>query len=124
MLRPQRPALSGPAARPPGTTKLSQGDLPVQIGIPRETHAGETRVAATPETVRKFVAQGHQVVVEAGAGRAACITDGDYEAAGARLADAGAALGAELVLKVVAPSPAELAQMRPGAVLVGMLNPF
>lgn len=96
----------------------------MQIGIPRETHDGETRVAATPETVRKFVAQGHQVVVEAGAGRAACITDGDYEAAGARLADAGAALGAELVLKVAAPSPAELAQMRPGAVLVGMLNPF
>ncbi|SDU31957.1 Re/Si-specific NAD(P)(+) transhydrogenase subunit alpha [Geopseudomonas guangdongensis] len=96
----------------------------MQIGIPRETHDGETRVAATPETVRKFVAQGHQVVVEAGAGRAACITDGDYEAAGARLADAGAALGAELVLKVAAPSPVELAQMRPGAVLVGMLNPF
>ncbi|SDU38400.1 Re/Si-specific NAD(P)(+) transhydrogenase subunit alpha [Geopseudomonas guangdongensis] len=96
----------------------------MRIGIPKETHAGETRVAATPETVRKFVAQGHQVVVEAGAGRAACITDGDYEAAGARLADAGAALGAELVLKVAAPSPAELAQMRPGAVLVGMLNPF
>lgn len=96
----------------------------MQIGIPRETHDGETRVAATPETVRKFVAQGHQVVVEAGAGRAACITDGDYEAAGARLADAGATLGAELVLKVAAPSPAELAQMRPGAVLVGMLNPF
>ncbi len=96
----------------------------MQIGIPRETHDGETRVAATPETVRQFVAQGHQVVVEAGAGRAACITDGDYEAAGARLADAGAALGAELVLKVAAPSPAELAQMRPGAVLVGMLNPF
>lgn len=96
----------------------------MQIGIPRETHDGETRVAATPETVRKFVAQGHQVVVEAGAGRAACITDGDYEAAGARLADAVAALGAELVLKVAAPSPAELAQMRPGAVLVGMLNPF
>ena len=96
----------------------------MQIGIPRETHDGETRVAATPETVRKFVAQGHQVVVAAGAGRAACITDGDYEAAGARLADAGAALGAELVLKVAAPSPAELAQMRPGAVLVGMLNPF
>ncbi|MCL7462891.1 Re/Si-specific NAD(P)(+) transhydrogenase subunit alpha [Pseudomonas sp. NW5] len=96
----------------------------MQIGIPRETHDGETRVAATPETVRKFVAQGHQVVVEAGAGRAACITDGDYEAAGARLADAGAALSAELVLKVAAPSTTELTQMRPGAVLVGMLNPF
>ena len=56
----------------------------MRIGIPKETHTGETRVAATPETVRKFVAQGHQVVVVADAGRAACITDGDYEAAGAR----------------------------------------
>lgn len=96
----------------------------MRIGIPKETHAGETRVAATPETVRKLVAQGHQVTVEQTAGRAACIPDEAYAAAGARLADAGAALGAELVLKVAAPSPAELAQMRPGAVLVGMLNPF
>ena len=49
----------------------------MRIGIPKETHAGETRVAATPETVRKLVAQGHQVTVEQTAGRAACITDGD-----------------------------------------------
>ena len=96
----------------------------MRIGIPKETHAGETRVAATPETVRKLVAQGHQVTVEKTAGRAACIPDEAYAAAGASLGSAGAALGAELVLKVAAPSPAELAQMRPGAVLVGMLNPF
>ena len=47
----------------------------MRIGIPKETHAGETRVAATPETVRKLVAQGHQVTVEQTAGRAACIPD-------------------------------------------------
>ena len=97
----------------------------MQIGIPLETHAGETRVAATPETVKKLVAQGHQVVVQSGAGRNACIPDDAYAAAGADIGDAAAgAFGAELVLKVVAPDAAELALMQPGAVLVGMLNPF
>ncbi|SEJ91528.1 NAD(P) transhydrogenase subunit alpha, partial [Pseudomonas linyingensis] len=96
----------------------------MQIGIPLETHAGETRVAATPETVKKLVAQGHQVVVQSGAGLAACIPDDAYVAAGAHLGDAAAALGAALVLKVAAPDAAELAMMQPGAVLVGMLNPF
>ena len=96
----------------------------MQIGIPLETHAGETRVAATPETVKKLLGQGHQVVVQAGAGLAACIPDAAYAAAGARLGDAAAALGAELVLKVAAPDAAELALMQPGAVLVGMLDPF
>ncbi|SEJ31353.1 NAD(P) transhydrogenase subunit alpha, partial [Pseudomonas linyingensis] len=75
----------------------------MHIGIPLETHAGETRVAATPETVKKLVAQGHQVVVQPGAGLAACIPDDAYVAAGAHLGDAAAALGAALVLKVAAP---------------------
>ncbi|MNC08749.1 NAD(P) transhydrogenase subunit alpha part 1 [compost metagenome] len=96
----------------------------MHIGIPCETHPGETRVAATPETVKKLVAQGHQVVVQSGAGLAACIPDDAYVAAGAHLGDAAAALGAALVLKVAAPDAAELALMQPGAVLVGMLNPF
>jgi NAD(P) transhydrogenase subunit alpha len=96
----------------------------MQIGIPAETLAGETRVAATPETVKKLVAAGHAVQVQAGAGVAASVTDAAYEAAGARIVDAAQALGSELVLKVRAPSADELAQMKPGSVLVGMLNPF
>ncbi|SDS09237.1 Re/Si-specific NAD(P)(+) transhydrogenase subunit alpha [Pseudomonas oryzae] len=96
----------------------------MRIGIPRETHAGETRVAATPETVKKLVGQGHQVVVQSGAGIAASVPDDAYVAAGARIGSAAEAFGAGLVLKVVAPSADELALMQPGAVLVGMLNPF
>lgn len=96
----------------------------MQIGVPLETHAGETRVAATAETVKKLVGQGHQVIVQSGAGINACQPDSAYEAAGAKIGSAADALGTELVLKVVAPSAEELAQMKPGAVLIGMLNPF
>lgn len=59
----------------------------MQIGIPRETLPGETRVAATPETVRKLVQASHRVLVERGAGTAARYPDADYEKAGAELAD-------------------------------------
>src|SRR5215831_18116341 len=96
----------------------------MQIAILTESRAGEARVAATPETVKKYVAQGHQVVVQAGAGVRASQPDAAYEAVGARIGTAAEALGAELVLKVRAPDAAELAQMKPGSVLVGMLNPF
>lgn len=96
----------------------------MRIGVPAETAAGETRVAATPETVKKLVAQGHAVHVQSGAGLAASAVDDAYRAVGAEIVDAQAALGAELVLKVQAPSQAELASMKSGAVLVGMLNPF
>ncbi len=96
----------------------------MQIGVPLETQAGETRVAATPETVKKLIGQGHQVVIQSGAGVSASQPDAAYEAVGAKIGTAADALGAELVLKVVAPSDSELAQMKTGAVLVGMLNPF
>ncbi|PQZ64568.1 NAD(P)(+) transhydrogenase (Re/Si-specific) subunit alpha [Achromobacter sp. MYb9] len=96
----------------------------MHIGIPKETRDGETRVAATPETVKKYVGGKHTVVVERGAGTAARYLDDAYEAAGATLGSAQDALGAELVLKVRAPSPAELSQMKPGAVVIGMLDPF
>ncbi|WP_299021992.1 Re/Si-specific NAD(P)(+) transhydrogenase subunit alpha [uncultured Tepidimonas sp.] len=96
----------------------------MRIGVPAETAALETRVAATPETVKKLVAQGHTVLVQSGAGVAASAPDEAYRAAGAEIVDADAALGAELVLKVRAPSANELARMKPGATLVGMLNPF
>ncbi|AHB07242.1 Re/Si-specific NAD(P)(+) transhydrogenase subunit alpha [Pandoraea pnomenusa] len=96
----------------------------MKIGIPAETLAGESRVAATPETVKKLVASGHQVVIGHGAGNAASVPDAAFEAAGATLGSAADALGAELVLKVRAPSPEELAQIPRGSVVVGMLNPF
>ncbi len=94
------------------------------IGVPAETVAGETRVALTPETAKKLIAQGHQVRVQAGAGLRASVTDEAYAAAGAELTDAAGAFGGEMVLKVRSPQPAELALMRPGTVLVGMLEPF
>ena len=94
------------------------------IGIPTETAVGETRVAVTPETAKKLVAQGHTVQVQSGAGLAASATDEAYQAVGATITDAAGALGAELVLKVRSPSEAELAHMKGGATLVGMLNPF
>jgi H+-translocating NAD(P) transhydrogenase subunit alpha len=96
----------------------------MRIGVPAETTAGETRVAVTPETAKKIIAQGHQVLVQSGAGLAASVTDAAFEAAGAHISDAAGALGAELVLKVRAPSGAELGHMKSGAALVGMLNPF
>jgi NAD(P) transhydrogenase subunit alpha len=94
------------------------------IGVPAETAAGETRVAVTPETAKKLVAQGHQVRVQSGAGLAASATDEAYRAAGAEIVDAANALGADMVLKVRSPSPAETALMKSGSVLVGMLEPF
>ena len=95
------------------------------IGIPRETRPGETRVAATPETVKKLAASGkHAIVVESGAGLASAIPDDQYVAAGATIGSAAQALGADIVLKVRGPEPQELAQIKPGAMLVGLLNPF
>ena len=94
------------------------------IGVPAETTAGETRVAVTPETAKKIIAQGHTVHVQSGAGVAASVTDAAYEAVGAQITDAAGALGADLVLKVRAPSATELSQMKSGSALVGMLNPF
>ena len=95
------------------------------IGSPRETRPGETRVAATPETVRKIAASGkHAVVVEAGAGGASSIPDADYAAAGARVGTAAEALGADLVLKVRAPTGAEASALKRGGVLIGLLDPY
>jgi NAD(P) transhydrogenase subunit alpha len=96
----------------------------MDIGVPAETRANEHRVAATPETVRKYVAQGYRVSIQKGAGAAASFTDEAFAAAGAELVNAAAAFSADLVLKVQSPTAAELALMRRGAVLVGMLDPF
>lgn len=96
----------------------------MKIGIPAETRAGETRVAATPETVKKLISAKHQVIVQSGAGVPASIPDEAFAAAGASIVSAADALSADLVLKVRAPSESERSHMKSGSVLVGMLNPF
>lgn len=94
------------------------------IGVPAETVAGETRVAVTPETVKKLSASGHTVHVQSGAGIAASVTDAAYQAAGAQITDQAGAFGTDMVLKVRTPTDAETALLKPGAVVIGMLNPF
>ena len=96
----------------------------MKIGIPAETRPGETRVAATPETVKKLLSAKHQVHVQSGAGLSASITDEAFQAAGAQVGSATDAFGCEMVLKVRAPSADERALMRSGTVVIGMLNPF
>ena len=96
----------------------------MRIGVPAETLAGETRVAVTPETAKKLIAQGHSMHIQSGAGTAASVTDAAYVASGAQITDAAGAYGCELVLKVRSPSMAELAHLKSGTTLVGMLNPF
>jgi NAD(P) transhydrogenase subunit alpha len=96
----------------------------MHIGVPAETTVGETRVAVTPETAKKLVAQGHVIRVQSGAGVAASVTDAAYEAAGAEITDQAGAFGADIVLKVRTPFDNEVALMKAGTVVVGMLNPF
>ncbi len=96
----------------------------MQIGVPAETTAGETRVAVTPETAKKLKAQGHTVRVQSGAGLAASAPDAAYEAVGAEITDAAGAYACPLVLKVRAPSETEVARMKSGTTVVGMINPF
>jgi H+-translocating NAD(P) transhydrogenase subunit alpha len=94
------------------------------IGIPAETLAGETRVAVTPETVKKLVAQGHKLRIQSAAGIAASITDAAFIAAGAEITDAAGAFGCDLVLKVRNTTDSETKMLKSGSTVVGMLNPF
>ena len=94
------------------------------IGIPAETLAGETRVAVTPETVKKLAAQGHTLRIQSGAGVAASVTDAAFTAAGAEITDAVGAFGCDLVLKVRNTTESEAKMLKSGSTLVGMLNPF
>ena len=87
--------------------------------------AGETRCAAIPETVKKFVALGAEVAVEQGAGEAASIADADFQSAGATLGSRADALkGAGIILCVTGPEPAALKGAEKGALLVGALDPL
>lgn len=97
----------------------------MKIAVVKEQAAGEARVAATPETVKKFIGLGAQVAVEAGAGLTASIADADYAAAGANVADRAATVaGADIVLGVQGPDVASLSGANPGAWIVAGLNPF
>ncbi|MER7702619.1 Re/Si-specific NAD(P)(+) transhydrogenase subunit alpha [Kitasatospora sp. NPDC097605] len=102
------------------TAQGSTHHPPQRIGVVAESTPGETRVAATPSTVRGILALGYRVVVESGAGEASGFTDLAYTEAGAETGDAWAA---DVVLKVNAPSTAELARLRDGATLIGLLAP-
>ena len=96
-----------------------------KIAVLKETAAGENRVAATPDTVRKFVALGAAMAVEAGAGATASVADEAYAAAGAEVGDRGAILqGADIILGVQGPEPTSLGGAKAGAWLVAGLNPF
>jgi NAD(P) transhydrogenase subunit alpha len=97
----------------------------MRIGIPAETSAGENRVAATPETVKKMLVAGHSVMVQQGAGAGSNFLDIDYQAAGATLVGVEEVFSrAEIVLKVRAPTKDELAKLSVNSVLIGLLLPF
>jgi NAD(P) transhydrogenase subunit alpha len=96
------------------------------IAVTRERRAGETRVAAVPETVKKLIAAGFSVTVEAGAGLAASYPDADYQAAGATLAKTAkdALAKADILLKVRAPEADEIAALKAGTIVAATLNPY
>jgi H+-translocating NAD(P) transhydrogenase subunit alpha len=95
----------------------------LRIGVPRETKARETRVAATPLTVAKLRDLGYEVVVETCAGAASSFPDEAYAAAGARIGTAEEAWQADIVLRVNAPAPDEISRLRDGATLISLLSP-
>jgi H+-translocating NAD(P) transhydrogenase subunit alpha len=95
-------------------------DHATTVGVPKETAAGERRVALVPDVVRRLVAGGLVVVVEHGAGVAALIPDDLYAAAGARVSDD--AWDCDVVVKVAPPTPNEVGRMREGGVLIGFLT--
>lgn len=96
----------------------------MKIGIPTEIKGEERRVAATPETVKKMVSLGLQVVIQKGAGERANISDEAYQAAGAKLVLAQEVFDAAIILKVRTPEPFEIKAMNSGTVLIGMLDPY
>ena len=98
----------------------------MKFGIPAETRSQEKRVAASPETIKKLTAAGHHtVLVQSGAGLAASIPDEQFTAAGATIVASAAEVyaQADIVLKVRGPDANELAQLKSGQTLIGLLNP-
>jgi NAD(P) transhydrogenase subunit alpha len=93
----------------------------MRIGVPKETAAGERRVALVPEVVRKLSGAGHEVVVEAGAGEHALLPDALYTDAGATIGDP---YGADVLVRVAVPSDEEVSKLHDGQVLIGFLAPL
>jgi NAD(P) transhydrogenase subunit alpha len=98
----------------------------MRIAVPAETEANESRVAATPETVKKFTGLGAEVVVQRGAGLASGVTDAEYEKAGATLAASAsdAVANADIVLKVRRPANGDLSGYKRGALVVSIMDPY
>ena len=95
----------------------------MQIGIPMETVAGESRVAATPETVKKLVGAGHSVVIQKGAGRKAAYLDDAYTQVGATIAE-DAYQGSQIILKVRAPQGVEIQKISANTTVIAMFDPY
>jgi H+-translocating NAD(P) transhydrogenase subunit alpha len=93
------------------------------IAAPTETDPGETRVAATPETIKKFIGLGAETAIEHSAGAKAGFPDVDYVSAGARLVSADEALGADVVLKVRRPNASEIERFKPDALVIATMDP-
>lgn len=94
------------------------------VGVTKETRSGETRVAATPDSVKKLVKRGLGVRVEKGAGASAHFPDEAYAAAGAELVDRRTALGADILFRIHKPGPDDIGAMKKGAVLASLLEPY
>jgi len=97
----------------------------MRIGVPKETAAGEHRVALVPEVVSKLKAKGLDVLVQAGAGAGALLPDDAFTAAGAQMVpDAGEVWGCDVVLTISPPDAAEIARLGSGSILIGFLAPL
>ncbi len=98
----------------------------MKIGVPAEAAASESRVAATPETVKKFIGLGCKVVVQSGAGDGSDISDTDFKAAGATVEKTATAVlrSADIVLKVTRPGPEELKLIKKGALCAALMDPY
>jgi H+-translocating NAD(P) transhydrogenase subunit alpha len=97
----------------------------MKVGVPTESADGERRVALVPEVVRKLVSDGHEIVVESGAGAEALIPDELFSEAGATIAsDAGQVWSADVVVKVARPSSEEIDQLSDSSILIGFLAPL
>jgi len=98
----------------------------MRIAVPAETAANETRVAATPDTVKRYIALGAEVAVQAGAGKTSGITDAEFETAGAKIAPTAAAAveGADIILTVRRPDAPALAGAKKGAAVISIMDPY
>lgn len=98
--------------------------MSIRIGVPKESVAGETRVALTPLTVKKLKKLGVQVAIESGAGLSASIPDAAYVAEGAEIVDRASAFKCKIVAKVQAPSDDEIGLLEPGSLYISHLTPY